>query len=62
MLLERTGMAAHDREDLFRRHFKTVLEEMNRAAALQLQIIAKREAQDIHIRNARAEVFHVIEV
>jgi hypothetical protein len=61
MMEERALMAHHDREDLFKRHFRNVLAELEKQAAMEKELEKKREEEDAFLRKARAEVFHIVE-
>jgi hypothetical protein len=54
-------MAANDKEDWFKRHFNNVMAELARQAAAKEKLKEKREGEDVFLRKARAEVFHIIE-
>jgi hypothetical protein len=62
MILERVCMAAQDREDIFRRHFRNVLAELARQAAAEESERERREREQARLRRAREEVSNLIEV
>ncbi len=55
-------MAAQDREDIFRRHFRNVLAELARQAAAEESERERREREQARLRRAREEVSNLIEV
>lgn len=61
MMRERTLMAACDREDLFKRHYNNVMEQLAKQALAAQKMKEKLEEKDSFLRKARAEVFHIIE-
>jgi hypothetical protein len=61
MMRERACMAANDKEDLFKRHFNNVMDELAKQVLAAEKLKAKREGEDAFLRKARAEVFHIIE-
>ena len=62
MMRERALMAVNDNEDLFKRHYRNVMAELEKQS-IALQIKKKeREKEEEYRRAMRAEVSNVIEM